>query len=191
MELELDVRRAQFFLQLVDLADGEGLVLGRPVAQERRLDLRGVDVLERRVAVPDDARVHLGHVDRREHRERAAHAEAGDADLGAAFLQILDGAADILARRIGEVEPGHQVVRLLRIHRGLAAVEIGHQRAVAGLRQLVGHALDLIVESPPFLDHHQPGCLGRCRGLGEIAVDALAVGAVEAHGFAHRDLLAW
>src|SRR5258706_9675705 len=79
VELELHVRRAQLLLQLVDAADRERLVLGAPVAEQRHLDLRGVDVFERRVVVPDDAPVPFRPAYPRKDGERAAPAEAGDA----------------------------------------------------------------------------------------------------------------
>src|SRR5258708_32496080 len=89
VELELHVRRAKLLLQLVDAADRERLVLGAPVTEQRHLDLRGVDVLERRVALPDDARGPFRPLDRCKNGERAAPAKAGRAALRAAApLQV-------------------------------------------------------------------------------------------------------
>jgi hypothetical protein len=65
VELELRVAGFQLLLQLVDLVDGEELVLGGAVTEERRVALRSVDVLERRKAVPGDAGVRPGRRRRR------------------------------------------------------------------------------------------------------------------------------
>src|SRR5262249_23476069 len=64
-----------------DTCDREEGVLGREVTEQRRLDLGRVQVLERRVAVPVRHGIGLGDIGRREQRQRAAHAEAVDADL--------------------------------------------------------------------------------------------------------------
>jgi hypothetical protein len=69
------------------------------------------------------------------------------------------------------------VLGFLRVDRRLAPVEIGHERAIAGCGELVGHAADLIVHSPPFLNDDDPGTFGPRK----IPVDALAVGTLEAH----------
>src|SRR3954468_2392462 len=193
MELVLHVRRLELLLELIHARDGERLIVQRPVAEQRRLDLRGVDVLERRIAVPDDFGVGLGNVHRRKHGERTAHAEAGDADLWAVLLQVLHGAADVLARGIAEVEAFHQVPCLVRFERDFAAVEVGNERAVAPSCELGGVALDLVVQSTPFLDHHQArgtaftlACAWPLRRFREIAADALAVGPLVARHLAHR-----
>src|SRR5205085_12094668 len=86
-------------------------------------------------------------------------------------------------RRIGEVKVAHQVVRLVRDRREATLVEIGGKGVVAGARKPVGDAADLVVETPPFLDHDDarpalPG--GR-----EIALGLAAVGAGKLDHRAH------
>ena len=94
---------------------------------------------------------------------------------------MLRRAAQILIRRVGKIEPAHQVVGLIG-HGGEAAlVEVGRKRVVAGPGKTVGDAANLVVEAPPFLDHDDtrpalPG--GR-----EIALGLAAVGPGE---FDHR-----
>src|SRR6185503_12806337 len=98
----------------------------------------------------------------------------------------------VLAGRVAEVEVLHEVLGFLGLEGHLAAIQVGHQRAVAGLGELVGDALDLVVEPPPFLDHHHArrpaftlACARVLCRLGEIAVDALPVRPLEADHLAH------
>jgi hypothetical protein len=60
--------------------------------------------------------------------------KAGYADLAAAGLQELHGATNILGGCIAEVQPRHQVMCFFGLDRGLAAVEIGHERDVTCAR---------------------------------------------------------
>ena len=68
--------RLQFRLELIDLLDLEEPVVNGEVAHEWRLDLRRVDIFERREAVPRNGGVDLGDEYRGEKRQRAAHAVA-------------------------------------------------------------------------------------------------------------------
>jgi hypothetical protein len=106
-EIEGHPGSAQFVLQRVDGGYRKKLVLRRPVRQQRRLDLGRVDVLERRAAVPDDARIDLrGHA-HAEQRQGTPHAKAGHADFDAARLEVLHGAA-MLVRDADRVHnPSH------------------------------------------------------------------------------------
>src|SRR5271165_739685 len=96
MKFEFDVGAEQLVLELIDRGDREELVLNRPMAQQRRLDLACVDVVERWAAVPDDACVDFGGSAERQQRQRTSHAKTRYADFAAARLEVLDGAADIL-----------------------------------------------------------------------------------------------
>ena len=186
VEFELHTGLAQLRLQLVHAVDGKEPVACAPVAEQRRLDLGGVDILERRIAVPHDGGVVLGDVHRREQRERTAHAESGHAHLRAArTLEVLHGAADVLPCRIAEVEVVHQVPGLFRLHGFLAAIEIRHERPVSRCGELVRNPLDLIVEAPPLLDNHDTRRTVAPRRLHEIALSRLAVRPLEADHFAH------
>ena len=51
---------AQLVFKCVDGVDLEKLVLGAPMTHQRSFDLAGIDVRQRRTAVPDHARVDLG-----------------------------------------------------------------------------------------------------------------------------------
>src|SRR6202035_416770 len=66
---------------------------------------------------------------------------------------------------------------------------IGRQRVEAGQREAVAHALDLILQPPPFLDHHHARRIA-AGGIGEIAAGVLAVRTLEGnagtHGFLPR-----
>ena len=47
---------------------------------------------------------------------------------------------------------------LLGFKSDLSAVQVRNERAIPGLRQPVRHTLDLVVQTPPFLDQHDTGC---------------------------------
>jgi hypothetical protein len=96
VELEVHTRRAQLLFQWVDRRNREELILRGPVAEQRCLDLRGVDELQRRVAVPDHARIGFRHQAHRQQRQRTAHAKPGDAHLGRAPFEILHCATHVL-----------------------------------------------------------------------------------------------
>src|SRR5262245_36921505 len=83
MEGVLGAGGFQLLLELIDLLDLEEAIVDREMPHHRGLDLRGVYVLERRVTVPGDHRIRFGDEDRRENRQRTAHAVAGDADFRA------------------------------------------------------------------------------------------------------------
>jgi len=149
VELEPHVRRPQLLFEKVDGRDRERHVLDRVVAEERRLDLRRIDVFERRKAVPDDGRVGLGDVDSGKERQRPAETKAGDADLPTLPLQVLDTAAHVLTRCVAEVQVGHQVLGLFRLDRDLPPVEIRHQRPVTSSGHAVRYSFDLGVPTTP------------------------------------------
>jgi hypothetical protein len=91
--------------------------------------------------------------------------------------------AQILVRRVGEIELAHQMVGLVRLGGKTALVEIRGERVVAGAGKAVGNPADLVVEPPPFLDHHDAGATlpsGR-----EIALGLAAVRSCEIHHRAH------
>src|SRR5438105_4224387 len=180
-----DARGFQLRLELVDVLDLEEAVVDGEVAHQRRFDLRRIDVVERREAVPRDRGVRFRHEAGRENRQRTAHAVAGDADLRARLLQILHGAADVLGCRVAEVQAAHQVLGLLRVETDFAAIEIGHERAVSLLRVVIGHAPDVIVDTPPLLDDDEARRFRAVRGLGVIAGAVLPIWTCEcncAHG---------
>jgi hypothetical protein len=118
-------------------------------------------------------------------RQCTAHAKAGYADLAAAGLQELHRASDILRRRIAEIQPRHQMMRLFGLNRGLAAEEVGHERNVACVGQTVGDAADLFVDPPPFLDDDDCRGTGSVLRLGEVTLNILPVGALEGDGSCH------
>ena len=66
-------------------------------------------------------------------------------------------AAQILVRRVWEIEVGHQMVGFVG-HGGEAAlIEVGSERVVAGPRKSIRDAANLIVEPPPLLNDHDAG----------------------------------
>ncbi len=94
-----------------------------------------------------------------EERDRAAHAEAGDADfadaldgidrsLGVAQHRLQIGLADHLAR-LGDI-----IGRVARLEVLLHAIEHGRcDRDVAGLSKPIGHRADMVIDAENLLDH--------------------------------------
>src|SRR4029077_11202403 len=65
-----------------------------------------------------------------------------------------------------------------------ALIQIGSQRIVAGAGKAVGHPADLVVETPPLLDHDDPRpSLPGCR---QIAFGLAPVGTSKLDHRAHR-----
>src|SRR5262249_26759090 len=115
---------------------------------------------------------------------RPAKTDAGHADLRAVPLQVLDTAAHVLTRRVGEVEVRHQVLGLFRLDCDLSAVEIRHQRPVTSAGHAVGDSPDLGVQPPPLLDHHH-AWPAASRGLREVSLHALSIRPLEADCLTH------
>jgi len=69
---------------------------------------------------------------------------------------VLHRPGNVLVGGADEVEAAHHVVGLVRLLGHAALVEVGRQRVVALAREPVGDAADLVVETPPFLDHDDP-----------------------------------
>jgi hypothetical protein len=67
------------------------------------------------------------------------------------------------------------VVGFFLLDRALAAVEVGHERQITRLREAVGHAANLVVQAPPFLDHDDGGRAFGLLRAGEITLKRLAV----------------
>src|SRR5437667_5831042 len=77
------------------------------------------------------------------------------------------------------------MVGLIRGARHLASIQVGYQRPIAGFGQPVGCFLDLIVDTPPLLDHHKArhGCI-LC-GCCQIAGTGLSVRPLELYRLSH------
>ena len=116
MKLHLYPSGAQLFFQLVHHFDLERLVLQSPMAHDRHLDFAGVQVVERRAAVPDHTSVDLGRLRQGQQRQGPAHAKPGYAYFAGPTFEELHGAADILAGCVAKVEAVHQVVRFFGLH---------------------------------------------------------------------------
>ena len=58
---------------------------------------------------------------------------------------MLNGSSNVLARRVAKIEAFHQVFGLIGFKRDLSAIEVGDNRAIAGLREAVRNAFDLVV----------------------------------------------
>ena len=152
-------------------------------------DAGGVGELGRRDAVEADRGRDLGHVHRGGDRQRAAHAEAHDAHARARRCQVPGSAPDVLVRRAREVEPRHQVVRLVGLLSDAALVQVGREGGVAGAREPVGHAADLVVQAPPLLDDDDGRPSGA--GLGQVAAGAATVRPLEFDASSHRRSSSW
>jgi hypothetical protein len=75
----------------------------------------------------------------------------------ATHAQVVDRAANVLVRGAGKIQAVHQVAGLVRLLRDAALEQVGRQGVEAGAGEAVGDAADLVVEPPPFLDHHHAG----------------------------------
>lgn len=149
--------------------------------QYRHLDARRIDIVERGAAIPDDAGRQLGKLGHGQQGQDAAHAEARYRDFAALPLQVVDGAADILIDGIAKVEAVHQVMGFFLFDGHLAPIQVWNQRQVACQGEAVGHAANLIVQAPPFLDDDNGRrAVELCR-LREIALHLLSVGTGERH----------
>ena len=138
-----------------------------------------------RNAVVAHRRVAVGEPGRGDRGERAAHAEAHDRGPFQARLEVLQRALHLDLGSPDPIEPLHQVVGLVGHGRHPAVVEVGRGRREPGRREALGHALDLVVQAPPFLDHDDAGA--RAVHLGQIARRRAAVRAGEGdHGQSDR-----
>jgi hypothetical protein len=102
---------------------------------------------------------------------------------------VLHGAAHVLAGGHREVQPLHQMLGFVRLERDFAAIKIRHQGPVPGRRELVGHAPNLVVESPPLLNHDDARRGRAARALGKVAVHAASIRALIADCLTHPRLL--
>src|SRR5690349_10793517 len=75
----------------------------------------------------------------------------------------------------------------LGFDRGLSAIQVWHQGGEPCFCKPIGHPADLIVQSPPFLDHHDgaEGLVGFCK----VALNGAAIGPVELDELCHASLL--
>ena len=178
-----DAGRAHRVFQPVDGARRAPIVAVGEMALQRDRDRPRVGEFGRRDAVVADARIGFGDVHAAGDGQRAAHAEPHHRDLGAGGLEMPGGAAQVLMGGAGEVEPFHPVAGLVRVAGHAALVEIGRQRVEAGRGEAVGDAADLVVQSPPFLDHHDSGPAGA--RLGIVAARGAAVRPLERDRLAH------
>ena len=75
------------------------------------------------------------------------------------------------------------MVRLYLFHRRFPAKKIRHQRQITGLREPVRHAANLVVQTPPLLNHNDGGCALEFLRLGQVTLDVLPVRAAKGdHG---------
>src|SRR6266511_80557 len=191
-ELHVLTQSLQLLFELAHrLRVGEVVVLC-VVAQDRGLELRVVGL---RSGPRDDAvirhrRLHQVGPERREpEREPAPDAEPGHADAvaghGGVALQVVDGPDHVLGRLL-DVERHHHLRCLVRLlQRGLgAAVQVWREGDEPFGRVPVAHLLDLLVETPPLLDHHDPRALPTVR-YRQVALRLTTV-ARERHDLAHQ-----
>jgi hypothetical protein len=125
----------------------------------------------------DAVEAHAGREPRHMHGgadgQRPAHAETHRGNLAAEASQVVDRTTNVLVCGAGKIEAVHQVAGLVRLLRDAALVEVGRQCVEPGAGEAVGDAADLVVEPPPFLDHHhtrtalplqrQPAAASCCR----------------------------
>ena len=177
-------------LEGVDQRRRAPVVLGGEMRLQRNFHIRRLCRLLRRDAVKHHARGEFRDFGGADDGHRAAEAEAGEADLGAVAAEILHGAAHGLRGGVHEIQRVHLFAGGIGVVIGhhLALVEIGRQGVEAGQREAVAHALDLILQPPPFLDHHHTRRVA-AGGVGEIAAGVLAVRTLEADAGAHGFLL--
>ena len=150
-------------LQVPGRLGGEEAVVAGVVALHRGLQRRPVrlGVGPRDEAVPGHHRAErLGQGAPGHEREPAAHAEAGDAELGPGDrlvpLEEGDRPAQVLDGPV-EVQRHHQLAGLVRLGGALAVEEVRRQGHEALGGEAVAEVGDVGHEPPPLLDDHQAG----------------------------------
>jgi hypothetical protein len=104
---------------------------------------------------------------------------------------MLRRAANVLRCRVAEVETGHQVLGFGGINRDFALVKVGYERAVTESGETVGHAFDLIVQAPPFLDHDDAWSCVIAGGPREVTVAIRAIGPFKSDHLSHNPSIDW
>src|ERR1700687_526808 len=173
-------------LEAIDQLRRAPVVLVGKMRLQRNFYIRWLCRLLRRNAVENHARGQLRNFGGADDGDRAAEAEAGQADLGAVPAKILHGAAHRLRGGVDEIQRVHffagSIHVVIRHH--LALVEIGRQSVEACEREAVAQPLDLLGKAPSLLDHYHARRVAAL-GIDEIAVGVLAVRALERDAGTH------
>src|SRR5947209_16081150 len=120
------------------------------VADERNLDALGIEASSGWNAIETGACVHRGYMSSAQQSQRATQAKAAHSDLSRRLLEVLHRTPNVLPRRVGKVQVGHQMAGLIGGAGDLAAIKVRHKGPVTGLGQTVGCFLNLIVQPPPL-----------------------------------------
>src|SRR5437773_2170131 len=176
-ELDVRVRLLELGLEALDVVrryPAVGLAVHtehlRPDArhQAKRVDARRVGVRALDVAVPRHRRGHARVLGAHVERERAAAAEASDAEPVGARPALLLGVVGS-DRDVAEVlRPGHfagdraHLLEVLPLHPALALVELRRDRVVAGVREAPDHVLVVLTVTGEAGDHDDHGVATRC-----------------------------
>lgn len=152
---------AQFDLEGLDRLGGRVAPIGLGVvALDHRCECVPVDrgvrahsAVERR-----GSRDRIGALTREHQREAPTHAEPGGTHLGATgpLGEQVDRTTQVLAGG-GEVHAHHQLARRVGLGGGFAVVQVGGECGEPLRCEPVGDVLDVVDETPPFLDHDHPG----------------------------------
>src|SRR5262249_18517289 len=92
---------------------------------------------------------------------------------------MLYRATDVLCRGVSEVQGGHHVLRFLCLYRNLPPIKVGNECAVPRCSIAVSNAANLVIQSPPFLNHNDGGPTRATSGLYVIAVNGLSIRSFE------------
>ena len=107
MELKVHAGGFELLLQFIESRRCEERVFKGEVPQQRHLDLRCIDIFQRRETVPGNRRIRLRDVHSRQHRQSTSHAIPGDSHFFSGCFQVLYRSANVLCRGLSEVQAAH------------------------------------------------------------------------------------
>jgi hypothetical protein len=175
-------------VQRIDGGRRAPVVLVGEMPLEGNPDVGRVGKLLRWNAIEADPGGKIRHVHCGGNGQRAAHAKTHRRNLGASqCTQMIDRAANVLVGGSRKIQTVHQVIRLVGLLGHAALEQVRCQRVVAGPREAVGDAANLVIQAPPFLDHHHAGLA--LPGAGKVAATGTAVGPLEVDHLSHAGLL--
>ena len=178
-----DTRLLQRGLELSDRLRRDALILAAKHAEHLGLDRAQLGRIGLELAVVDDRTVEIRVRERGLQRPPAAEAPPDHGLPSGVDPRI--GSDEVEPRAdhrggLGVIDRLHRGHRLLARRGHGAAVEVDGERRPTGTGEPIRPVLDVAVEAPPLVDHHDRGEWTRTRreaqvGLGTLEIDRLAL----------------